>query len=203
MDCVVFLLAVAIAGCGGQRAEPVASTAYEDLPPPIDAALDDAAAADGSVALAPLPERYEVLGTDCADLDTIDVVKTGFHGTRYGAHCGRGDKVAGVYRHDAIEGYASYGGKWIDQIPSVVLLERVDSDSAGRGHMRIVVLEGTRLWIEVMTCGRCRRVMGWSFVGDLELLTDGQLLRLQQEIGLPANLAAMRSPSAWLKHYGH
>ena len=52
--------------------------------------------------------------------------------------------------------------------------------------------EGERLWVHRVTCGGCKQVMGWAFVGDLPGMKDDQLRDLQKrlEIGDDAPLLA-------------
>jgi hypothetical protein len=44
---------------------------------------------------------------------------------------------------------------------------------------------GERLWIEHVSCGICRRIIGVAIVADLDRLDDPQRRRIQDEAGLP------------------
>lgn len=69
------------------------------------------------------------------------------------------------------------------------------------GRSLVVALEGERLWFRLVTCGACRRVMGWAFVGDLPNITDEQLRVIQERIGLPASVPPLRTARAWRDTY--
>lgn len=60
-----------------------------------------------------------------------------------------------------------------------------------------VAVDGTRLLIRKVSCGRCRRVMGWSFTGEPARMTNDELKELQLRLGLDAAVAPLRSVAAW------
>lgn len=57
--------------------------------------------------------------------------------------------------------------------------------------------EGERLWVRAVTCGNCRRIMGWAFVGDLPRLDDAQISSIQKRLGMPPEVGPLRTVSAW------
>jgi hypothetical protein len=62
-----------------------------------------------------------------------------------------------------------------------------------------VALDGETIWIRRVTCGKCRRISGWSFIGNLPELDSKQLLTLQTAIGLDSTVPALRSAAEWQK----
>lgn len=59
-----------------------------------------------------------------------------------------------------------------------------------------LALEGDRLWIRRVTCAKCRRVLGFSFGGDLPRMRDDELREVQARLGLPAD-PVLRTADAW------
>lgn len=66
------------------------------------------------------------------------------------------------------------------------------------GQEVLVAAEGERLWVRAVSCGACRRVMGWSFVGDLPRLRDTEIQSLQERLGLPRD-PVLKTAAAWKK----
>jgi len=64
------------------------------------------------------------------------------------------------------------------------------------GGVLTVALEGERLWIRRVTCPQCRRVLGWSFGGDLPRMPSEALGALQAKLGLPAE-PLLRTAADW------
>ena len=60
-----------------------------------------------------------------------------------------------------------------------------------------ISLDKDTLYIEKVTCGSCRRVIGHGFVGSLTALSDDHLRALQTKLGLPADAPLLDSPEAW------
>ncbi len=70
-------------------------------------------------------------------------------------------------------------------------------------HTTTIYLDGNYLRIRVATCANCRRLMGWSFVGELRLMTEQQVRQLQQHLGPPVSAQApMTSLDQWRTHFG-
>jgi hypothetical protein len=59
-----------------------------------------------------------------------------------------------------------------------------------------ILLEGETLYVEKVTCGSCRRVIGWGFSGELDALSDDQLRAIQTKLGLDRE-PLLDSPEAW------
>ncbi len=80
------------------------------------------------------------------------------------------------------------------QLPSTAVVvgsRRLD------GELSYVAIVDGRVWVRMITCGRCRRVMGWSFVGDLAAMTDRQLRELQRTLGIGDDVSPLRTVEAW------
>jgi hypothetical protein len=61
----------------------------------------------------------------------------------------------------------------------------------------IIMLEGETLYIKKVTCGSCRRVIGLGFSGELDALSDEQLLALQTKLGLGSRALVLDTADAW------
>lgn len=130
-------------------------------------------------------EKYQELGQPCSTISTPIVERAepqGQWNTRHGALCGNGDTVTGVYSMDG-----AYG-----EVPQLELLRR------RHGHIGLDILGASSryIWARVVTCRRCRSLMGWGFAGDLHTLTDTQLRDFQEAVGVPA-LPLLRTRDAW------
>jgi hypothetical protein len=122
-----------------------------------------------------LPERFSALGGPCAP-DRAENV----------AICG-GGRVAAIYSPvDLAEG-----------VPPAAA-EAIHEESAPPfSRSLLIAIEGERLWIKMVTCGTCRRVTGWAFVGDLERMSDEGLQGLAQRLRLPADTPLLRTSAEW------
>jgi hypothetical protein len=60
-----------------------------------------------------------------------------------------------------------------------------------------ILLDGETLYVKQVTCGSCRRVIGWGFSGELDALSDEQLRALQVKLGLAVDAPLLDSPDAW------
>jgi hypothetical protein len=60
-----------------------------------------------------------------------------------------------------------------------------------------ILLDGETLYIKKVTCGNCRRVIGWGFSGDLTALSDEQLRKLQTKLGFGREPQLLDSAEAW------
>jgi hypothetical protein len=65
-----------------------------------------------------------------------------------------------------------------------------------------ISLEGETLYIEKVTCGSCRRVIGDGFSGDLDALNDEHLIALQVKLGLSLEAPLLDSAEAWRSFAG-
>lgn len=74
--------------------------------------------------------------------------------------------------------------------------EIVARSSGSRGASVGVRVLGTVIEARVVTCGTCRRVMGWGFIGDLRRMADDDLrviaCRLTGRVG-----ADLRTADGW------
>jgi hypothetical protein len=61
----------------------------------------------------------------------------------------------------------------------------------------VIKLDGETLYIEKVTCGSCRRVIGWGFSGQLDALSDEQLRALQTKLGFGRDPVLLDSAEAW------
>lgn len=171
------LLALAIAGCGSR--DPVVPDG--GAPPPATVAPSAApartATAPAASATSPLPRAFLSLGQPCrADATPSEL-------------CGADGRVAGLVAP-------------VDHvlaIPPDVADKLFDtrSEQGGADRELTIAVEGDRLWIRAVTCGRCRRIMGWGFVGELSRLSDAQLVSVQKRVGLPDDVGALRTAGAW------
>lgn len=60
-----------------------------------------------------------------------------------------------------------------------------------------ISLDGETLYIERVTCGSCRRVMGQGFSGDLSMMNDTQRRAVQNKLGLGRDVPVLGSAEAW------
>jgi hypothetical protein len=64
------------------------------------------------------------------------------------------------------------------------------------------MLDGETLYIKKVTCGSCRRVIGWGFSGQLDALSDEQLRALQTKLGFGREPTLLDSAEAWRNFAG-
>jgi hypothetical protein len=103
--------------------------------------------------------------------------------------CGRGQRIAGrLAPVDDVQDRRPTGAELLCS------REFRTSDRARLGAW----LVGKRLWISATTCGACRRILGWHFVGDVESLRAEHLRILQGRLGLPPK-PLLRTVEAWRK----
>jgi hypothetical protein len=60
-----------------------------------------------------------------------------------------------------------------------------------------ISVEGETLYIEKVTCGSCRRVIGRGFSGALDAMSDEQLRALQNKLGIGREPTLLDSAEAW------
>jgi hypothetical protein len=184
------VLVVAMAACpsrepqGRGPAPAPTSTPTLELPssqPPVATAPVDAAVPDvSSPAPSGLPEDFAMLDGPCTDAADANVF------------CAEG-KVVGVWRMvDTVQ----------EQFPPdrVEVLADQRSKEFSPGRSLVLGVEGERLFFRLVTCGACRRIMGWAFVGNLARMSDDQLALTQTRLGLSPK-PALRTREAWRAAY--
>jgi len=60
-----------------------------------------------------------------------------------------------------------------------------------------VAVNAPLVWVQKKTCPRCRRVLGWTFQGDVSRMPEAELARLQRVAGRKS--APMTNASTWLR----
>jgi hypothetical protein len=63
-----------------------------------------------------------------------------------------------------------------------------------------ILLDGETLYIKWVTCGSCRRVIGFGFSGDLAAMSDEQLRAMQTKLGLARDAALNDSAAGWRRY---
>lgn len=185
MDARWILGLVLLASCSEPRQVPAprrpspeagpAEPAAPDGGPAAAKAVEKAAPAPPVRPLSPVPERFSALGGPCAP-DRAENV----------AICG-GGRVAAIYAPVDLA---------VGAPPAAA--EVVHEESAPPFNRSLLIaLEGERIWIRMVTCGSCRRVMGWAFVGDLDKMSDEGLQGLAQRLRLPQDTPLMRTSGEW------
>jgi hypothetical protein len=175
------LLAV---GCHGGAPPPAVSPeAAVAIEPPRSGSVEEPAPGVEPSRRSALPEPFAVLGALCSELPPVATQRV---------LCDRRGRVAGVrVPVDLVQGVPP---------ASAERIHAEEQSGIPRGTALVVALEGERLWIRRVTCSMCRRVLGWSFVGDLERLEDADLRELQSTIGLPPS-PLLRSREDWRRAY--
>lgn len=132
---------------------------------------------------ATLPEKFRLLGQPC------DPAKPEGPPMIPGSiTCSREGRVSGVYQ--AVDFLPA------PPVDAVILSEPKEIVFASTAY---VALDGETIWIRRVTCGGCRRIVGWSFIGNVSELSLRQLLTLQSDIGLEATVPALESAAEWQK----
>ena len=179
---LLLALSLALAGCP-KSSPPAPAVSVPDAPPSAtiaDAVPDASTPTDSGAARSELPEPFTLLAGACPAPDAGRRGSTVF--------CDASGRVTGVWAMvDTVQG-----------IPpaSAEVIHESASDGGMPGRSLVLALEGERLWFSLVSCGRCRRVLGWSFGGDLPKLTDEQLHVMQQRLGLPSD-PPLRTAAAW------
>lgn len=131
----------------------------------------------------PLPKDFVGLGDTCDPNENAEPATASGQEKRV---CSDSGRVVGIYQPaDAIP-----------QPPdtAVVLAAPTGSDSVDDAY---IALESERLWVRRVVCGRCRRVLGWSLIGDIPSMSEQQLLDLQAALGFNNTVPALRTADAW------
>ncbi|MBI5547152.1 MAG: hypothetical protein HY901_25000 [Deltaproteobacteria bacterium] len=181
------VLSGALLLCACSRADrPLASTAADRARAPVPSAGPDAEVHD------PLP-RDEVFVPDPVGRSGLGQpcpggADSGLDRTYLAVFCDESGRISGVVMPvDVLHG--------VPPPRAEVLHEHPDPRDVP-GQSLTVAVEGERLWIRRVTCGRCRRVMGWSMVGDLPRMRAEDLVQVQARLGLPAE-PVLRDARAW------
>ena len=93
-------------------------------------------------------------------------------------------------------------GRWVpvdtlhrpDSAPPVFGVENPD---IAKQPSLTISIEKTTLYIEKVTCGSCRRIIGHGFSGDLSVMTETQVRAVQTKIGLGRDAPLLDSTDAW------
>lgn len=180
-------VALVLVACPGKHESQGSGTPVHVSVPAADARAPTALAPDATVkasALTPLPDVFRALGQFCNTADSGARVAT--------VMCSARGRVVGVWVPvDTVSGVPPEGAE---------IVRREPRQEFAPGRFLVVALEGERLWIQLVSCGACRRVMGASFVGQLPQLSDEQLRVVQDRVGLPA-APLLTTPAAWRKAY--
>jgi hypothetical protein len=175
-----------MAGCP-KSSPPAPAVSVPDAPAsaqPISAAAMDASVPTDAAQPDALPGPFALLGGACPDAGPSPREATVF--------CDGSGRVTGVWAMvDTIQGIPPDGAE---------VISRMQGDGGSRGRSLVLALEGERLWFSLVTCGICRRILGWSFGGDLPKLTDEQLHVVQSRLGLAAD-PPLRTAAAWRKAF--
>jgi hypothetical protein len=133
-------------------------------------------------AAAPAASDFASLGSACGD------------GADDELFCASG-KVVGVWRPvDTVKGPVPPAG--------VELIAQLEAKEFAPGRSLALGIDGDRLYFRLVTCGACRRVLGWAFAGSLSGMSDDQLRMTQARLGLgPSPL--LRTRAQWQAAYAH
>jgi hypothetical protein len=122
----------------------------------------------------PLPGGLGSLGEPCPDPVPENL------------RCGNAGRVSGVYADAFAYGSRPPGAE--------ALYERHSSDE--QRSALLISFDGPTVWLQVLQCGGCRTLVGWTFVGHPADLTDDQLLEVARRAKLPDG-PALRSRIEW------
>jgi hypothetical protein len=64
----------------------------------------------------------------------------------------------------------------------------------------VIAVEGEMLYIQRVTCGDCRRIIGHGFSGDLATMSDTQIRAVQTKLGLGRDAPLLDTADAWRKY---
>ncbi len=171
-----------LVGCP-KSTPPAPAVSVPDAPAsagPATTAAADASAPMDAAEPAALPGPFALLGGACPDAGPSPREATVF--------CDAGGRVSGVWAMvDTVRGIPPAGAE---------VIYRMQSDGGRPGRSLVLALEGERLWFSLVSCGMCRRILGWSFGGDLPKLSDEQLHVVQSRLGLPVD-PPLRTSAAW------
>lgn len=176
-------LALFVCACAGGPNYPDGPTAVVDVPTPADSSepvtpRDAGADAALEVGLSP---PFDVLGRPCAENERDRPSHLA---------CDARGKVSGVTAEatPATEALPLPGARTVHKA--------IDTGPPPRRSLEVGIA-GHLVAIRFVVCPNCPSPTGFTFVGDLERLTDGDLAALQQRIGLPPGTLPLRTHDDW------
>jgi hypothetical protein len=180
-----FVVATVIVACACQGGPnyPDGPTAVVDVPAPAESSEPESAR-DGGVDASSEPQLsppFDVLGKSCAK-DERDRP----------AHisCDTRGLVSGVSAEPTPATEAL-------PLPGARTVHNAVDFGPPPGRSLEVGIAGNLIAIRFVICSSCPRPDGFTFVGDLQRLTDSDLAALQQRIGLPPKTLPLRSYDEW------
>ncbi len=155
-------------------AEPAASAF-------TDSTAEQEAPAPKPIPYAELPRGLHVLGEECGYPVAPHV------------YCGEAGVIVGVYAPvDKVRGVPPPEASTVREEPRMELAP---------GASLTIAAEGERLWVHRVTCGGCKQVMGWAFVGDLPGMKDDQLRDLQKRLEIGEDAPLLSTVEDWRIFY--
>lgn len=142
----------------------------------------------------PLPAGFEALGSPCP-AGTPRAVQ-GVRGFGQQLVCGPGGRVAAVFQSPYRLQLAHFPSFVHQQTPPA----GAGAALLRRGSGLWVGVVGRTVWVRKISCGACRRIMGWTAVFDPSALDDAARVALQRLVGLPL-APPLRSAAAWRQAY--
>jgi hypothetical protein len=109
-------------------------------------------------------------------------VEVGKHEERKGPVCDDAGRVVGVYEADV---YLEPPEGWDAGPP------------AAEGQVRVAT-KAPSIWVQRKTCPNCRKMLGWTFLGEPARMREADLLALQKVSGRRAD-QPMRDVATWLR----
>lgn len=156
-----------------QPVEPAAEPSHTPGQTPDDS--NDAPISPAEEPSPAVPARLSTIGSSCADVPD------------------------GVSAQCDAEGIAVSLSAPVDTVPDIPW-ERIqvihEATGLDRGASIKVGNTGERLWIQHVSCGICRRILGVAIVADLDRLSDEQRRRIQDEAGVPTD-PVLRTVEDW------
>ncbi|APR79017.1 Hypothetical protein A7982_04364 [Minicystis rosea] len=172
---LVPLLCVVLSACSRPAPSDAAATATPDAA---------ATATPGPAGNAYDPVKQSGLGGPCPPDAAVYPFLNRF--------CDTAGRVSGVIMPvDVLEGVPPAGAE-------ILATDSEPGHPIKREYVVALDARGTRLWVRAVTCGDCRRMLGWSFVGDLARLEPGDLQTVQGRLGLPRD-PVLKTADAWRK----
>ncbi|HVI03465.1 MAG TPA: hypothetical protein VM869_32450 [Enhygromyxa sp.] len=107
---------------------------------------------------------------------------------------------------NALANYCTQAGKlagsWVPvdtlKVPDdVVIIFNAEGPDASKQTRLLIATRGDELYIEHVTCGACRRVLGQGFMGHVSHLSEDQRRELQTRLGLDGAMPVLDSTEAW------
>jgi hypothetical protein len=176
-------LALFACACAGGPNYPDGPTAVVDVPTPADSSepmTPRDAGSDAPLEVG-LSAPFDVLGRACAENERDRP-----------SHlmCDTRGKVSGVTAEPTPMTEAL-------PLPDARTVYKTVDSGPSPGRVLEVGIAGQLVAIRFVICPNCPAPTGFTFVGDLSRLTDGDLAALQQRIGLPAGTLPLRTHDDW------